>query len=148
MAEYMQGIFNPKNKEKYKGTLPIIYRSSWEFSYMMRLDADPTVIEWSSESIIVPYTDKATGKFHRYFPDFVVKKKEGTEVKTYMIEIKPEAQTREPKRGKKKRKTFINEVKTWGKNTGKWEAAERFCKAKGWQFMIITESDIPQWKKM
>ena len=141
-----KGKFKPKNWRKYDGnSCNIIYRSMWECSYMMRLDADPKVLSWSSESVCIPYTDKATGNFHRYFPDFKVTRKESDgSVRTYIIEIKPRAQVLEPKKGTKSRNKFLKEVMTYGKNLGKWESAERYCEKKGYKFQILTEKELGQ----
>jgi len=109
---------------------------------MMKLDSDPNVIKWSSEETVIPYTDKATGKLHRYFPDFRVTRKEGSTTQTYIIEIKPAAQVKEPVRGKKTKMRFLKEVMTYGKNMGKWEAAERYCEMKGYKFQILTEKEL------
>jgi len=143
MSKWMQQLFKPHNPKKYKGNVKNIqYRSSWELKYMIELDADPNVLEWSSEELAIPYTDKATGRFRRYFPDFRVKKKEGNKIKTYIIEIKPAGQVREPKRGNKSEKAFLKEVMTYGTNLGKWEAAERYCKKHGYEFVILTEKEL------
>lgn len=139
----MQQLFKPHNPQKYKGNAKNIqYRSQWECKYMIELDADPNVLEWSSEELKIPYTDKATGRFHMYYPDFYVKKREGNKIKTYIIEIKPLKQTQKPVRGKKSEKVFLKEVMTWGKNLGKWEAAERYCKKHGHEFVILTEKEL------
>ena len=144
MSNFMQGFYKPQNPKKYEGNIKnIVYRSSWELTMFRKVDIDPDVIAWSSESVIIPYTDKATGRLHRYFVDLkVVKKQPDNTVKTFLIEIKPFSQTQEPKRGKKKEKTFLKEVMTYGKNTGKWEAAQRYCAKKGWTFVILTERDM------
>lgn len=140
----MQGFYKPQNPKKYEGNLKnIVYRSSWELTMFRKIDIDPNVISWSSESVVIPYTDKATGRLHRYFVDLkVVKKLPDNTVKTFLIEVKPFSQTQEPKRGNKKEKTFLKEVMTYGKNIGKWEAARRYCEIKGWQFVILTERDM------
>lgn len=141
-----KGFFKVKNKKKYRGNHKnIVWRSQWELSYMMKLDQDPNVLEWSSEEISVYYTDKATGRLGRYYPDFYVKKKEGNQIKEYLIEIKPLAQVKEPKRGKKSEKKFLNEVLLYGKNLGKWESAKRYCEKKGWEFVILTERELQLW---
>jgi hypothetical protein len=138
------GLFKIKNPKKYKGNHKnIVWRSQWELSYMMKLDHDPNVLEWASEEIKIPYTDKATGRLHMYYPDFWVKKKlPNGNVKTFLIEIKPMAQVKKPQRGKKSEKVFLNEVLRYGKNIGKWESAKRFCDKKGWEFIILTEVDL------
>ena len=39
-------------------------------------------------------------------------------------------------------KKYLREVKTWGTNSAKWNAAEEFCRDRGWQFKIITEREL------
>lgn len=110
---------------------------------MRRFDTDPNILEWSSEECVVAYTCKTDGRFHRYFPDFIIKarQKDGS-VKTIMIEYKPYTQTLEPVPGNKTKKSFLYESMTYAKNISKWDAAERYCKKKGWYFKILTEKDI------
>ena len=43
---------------------------------------------------------------------------------------------------KRKTKRFLNEVKQWGVNLSKWEAAKEFCLDRNWEFMIITEKEL------
>jgi hypothetical protein len=59
-----------------------------------------------------------------------------------MIEVKPAAQTKEPPNRDKINKRYIQEVFTWGVNKSKWEAAEEYCKDRGWQFKVMTEREI------
>jgi hypothetical protein len=138
------GTFRPKNPQKYKGDYTnIIYRSSWELKLMMWFDTHPDVLEWSSEEIIIPYRSPIDGKVHRYFPDFYVRKrnKDGI-IETIIVEVKPYAQTQEPKKQKKVSKSYINEVKTWGINSYKWKAARDYCEDRKWKFQIITEKEL------
>ena len=140
-----KGIFKPKNPSKYKGNpTRIVYRSSWEMMVMSKLDSHPDVLQWSSEEIVIPYLDASTGKRRRYFPDFYVKKRNASDgrIVEQLIEVKPKAQTKPPAVKTKPTKRYINEVMTWGTNKSKWEAAEAYCKAKGWTFVIITEDHL------
>ena len=70
------------------------------------------------------------------------------ETKTYLIEVKPDKQTRPPKKGKRVTKSFIYESKTWAVNQAKWEAAVEFCKDHRINFKIITEKElgVNQWR--
>lgn len=148
MAKYKKGPFRPLNPHKYKGDpTNIVYRSWWECRLMMEFDKNPDVLQWSSEEIIIPYRSPMDNKTHRYFPDFWVKKVNASDRKITetLIEVKPKAQTRPPqpiKKGSKPTKRYINEVYTWGINSAKWEAAESFCKKRGWEFIKITEDDL------
>lgn len=139
-----QGRYRLKNPEKYNGNKgDITYRSSWEKKCMIWLDNHPAVIEWSSEEIKIPYLSPVDNKYHRYFPDFyvVLVNKQG-ERKTYIWEVKPEKQTRPPKKPKRKTKQYLKEVQTWGINEAKWNAAIKYCEERGWEFKILTEENI------
>lgn len=141
-----KGRFKPKNPRKYMGDpTNIIYRSLWEFKLMRYLDAHPDVVQWASEELIIPYKSPIDGRWHRYFPDFVVKQinKYGKK-ETIVIEVKPAAQTKAPevKKTKKPTKRYINEVATWGVNQAKWKAAEEYCKDRKWKFQIMTEHEL------
>ena len=139
-----RGKFRPKNPQKYRGDpTNIIYRSLWERNCMRYFDENPNVLKWSSEEVIVPYKSPIDGRYHRYFPDFLirVKNKQG-QLETIMIEVKPYKETREPKPQKRLTKNYLYEVKTWGINKSKWEAAIDFCKDRKWKFMIITEKEL------
>lgn len=136
---YKQGKYIPRNRNKYKGDISkIFYRSGWEYKFMKWCDSTPTITEWGSEEIFIPYTSPVDGKKHRYFPDFYVK----VNGNKYIVEVKPYRQTLEPKTQKKVTKTYVNEVFTYAVNKAKWTAAEKFCKSTGLEFMIITEKEL------
>lgn len=138
-----KGKYKPKNPEKYKGNPEnIIWRSTWEARVMKQLDENPNVLWWGSEELFIRYYNPIDNKIHRYFPDFVVKVKRKDETTmTYLLEVKPEVQTRPPTQ-KKKTKRFLEESKTYVINQSKWKAATEFCKDHGWQFKVLTEKDL------
>lgn len=137
------GKFIPKNPNKYVGNPNnIIWRSTWERRVMDWFDKNDSVISWSSEELHVKYFSPIDNKTHRYFPDFIVKMKDkNNKISIYMIEVKPEYQTKPPSQ-KRKTKRFIEEQKTYIINQSKWNAAENFCREQGWTFKIITEKDL------
>lgn len=139
-----KGRFHPKNIEKYKGDpTNIIYRSLWELRFMRYLDSHPSILEWASEEIIIPYYSPIDKKVHRYFPDFWVKTiSSDNQINTMIIEIKPDKQTKQPVKQDKITRRYITELKTFGVNTAKWKAAEQFCKEKKWQFKVLTEKEL------
>lgn len=142
--DYKQGIFKPTKPEKYKGDASnIIYRSGWEKRVMDWCDTNPNIVAWSSEEIIIPYISPVDNRPHRYFVDFYVEAVDGRGNKqTYLLEVKPKGQTKEPTPQKRKTKRYITEVVTWGVNQAKWKAAEEFCADRGWVFKLITEADL------
>lgn len=148
MPKYHQGFFRCRNPSKYLGDVTdIVYRSGLEKSYMMKLDADPSVIKWESETFAIPYYDPISARPRRYFPDFRVtkKNKEGI-AKTYVIEVKPECQTQLPKRSKKpsrhSERRYLSESLVYSKNRAKWDAAIKYCKKNGFEFIILTEKQL------
>lgn len=143
-SKFHQGKFNPKHPEKYEGNPGlIIYRSSWELKFMNWCDSNPSVIKWSSEEFSIPYRCPTDNRVHRYFPDAKIQVvTSDNQVKTYIVEIKPDKQTRPPVPKQRKTKQFLYEVATWGKNEAKWKAATTWCKDRGYHFMIITEHHL------
>jgi len=138
------GIYRPRNPQKYVGDhTNIIYRSSWEAKLMDWLDRNPDIISWGSEELIIPYKSPVDGRWHRYFPDFIVKlKTRDGKVKTMIIEVKPKKQTKPPEPKKRITKQYISEVTTWGVNQAKWKAAEEYCADRMWEFTLITEDHL------
>ena len=139
-----KGYFKPRNPSKYMGDpTTIIYRSSWELKLMRYLDSHSDVIKWASEEFSIPYVSPIDGKVHRYFPDFLVKKRnQNKSIETVVIEVKPKIQTTAPTVQKKANKRYIREVYTWGVNSAKWEAAKRYCDYREWKFVIMTEHEL------
>lgn len=144
MVKYYQGKFKPKNPSKYIGDVSnIVYRSSWELKAMVFFDNSPSILNWNSEELTIPYFSEVDMRMHTYYVDFVVKyrKKDGTIV-TSLIEVKPEAQTQPPKQPKRQTKHYLEAVETYVKNISKWKAAKQFAKEKGMDFMILTENEL------
>ena len=138
-----QGKYRPSFPRKYKGDPNnVIYRSSWEYKFMKWCDATPTVQEWGSEEIIIPYISPVDGKRHRYFPDFYVKVKTPRGMKKWIVEVKPKAQTKPPKIPKRKTSRYITEVRNYAVNDAKWKNATEYCKDRDMEFIIITEDEL------
>lgn len=139
-----KGRFRVANPTKYKGDVTtVIYRSLWELRFMKWCDQSPSIIEWGSETIIIPYISPVDKKVHRYFVDFYVKvQSKNNTTEKYLIEIKPEKFTKPPAIPKKKTKQFIDEVFQYGVNEAKWKAAFEFCTDRNMKFMVLTEKDL------
>lgn len=143
-SKYIQGVFKPWFPEKYVGDANnVVYRSSWENKLMHWCDNNSSVLQWSSEEVVIPYFSRADGKMRRYFVDFMIKfiDKNGN-VQTAIIEIKPNKETRPPVKGKKKAKTYLQECYTWEVNQDKWAAAKTWAEKKGMIFLIFDEYDL------
>ena len=139
-----KGRFRPKNHKKYKGDpTKVYYRSLWERRFMHYCDKTPSILEWNSEEIIIPYVSPIDNKVHRYFPDFYIKKKNVSgKVVREVIEVKPKRQCEPPKVPKRKTKRYLREVVTYGVNQAKFKAAEEYCKNRKYNFRILTEEHL------
>ena len=136
------GKFRPQNPAKYRGDpTAIIYRSLWELKLLKLLDTNPDVLEYASEEFFIPYLNPFDQKYHRYFPDFWIRNKKGN---IMIVEVKPYKQTIEPKSKNKRSQTYKNDMTRYIINNQKWEAARKYCKRKGddWVFMILTEKEL------
>lgn len=140
---YHQGIYVLKNPEKYVGnTTNVTYRSSWEKKVMIWADTHSSVLKWNSEECIIPYLSPVDNKMHRYFVDFTVMIRDRNgNIRKYLVEVKPKAQTLPPKK-RKRTKQYIEELQTYAVNQAKWEAATRVCEKSGYTFMILTEEHL------
>ena len=105
-----KGKYQPSYPRKYKGNpTNIVYRSLWKES------------SWFIVIIMNEYLSGVVKKcmcgivhlidnrhFHRYFPDFYIKVKESTgAIKKYIIEIKPNKQTKPPAKPKRQTKGLL-----------------------------------------
>ena len=138
MARWAQGLYQPKHQDKYIGKKTPRYRSSWEWAFMNICDNNPSVMQWASESIQIPYRHPLTGKNTIYVPDFfIVYNSKGKKRIAELIEVKPNNQTKLENIGKN-----VQNQAAYIVNKAKWEAAGKWCKHKGIRFRILTESDI------
>lgn len=138
MFKWANGLFEMSNPDKYIGNKKPRYRSSWEWAFMRFCDNNPSVMNWASESIKIPYRHPLTGKNTIYVPDFFIvyqnKKKQKI---AELIEIKPNNQAKFESVGKNMQNQAAYIV-----NRAKWEAANKWAKLKGIRFRVVTESDI------
>jgi hypothetical protein len=136
--------YKPENPDKYVGNAnSIICRSTWERKMCKYLDKNANVIKWASEEVSIPYISPIDKKHHKYYPDFLaeIKQKSGS-VQTFLIEIKPEKQTKPPTTKNKRTKTHNINMKTFVINDAKWKAAEKFCSDNDWKFTVLTEKHL------
>ena len=141
--KYRQGTYRPVDGSKFKGKKHPRYLSSWELKFFKWCDRNPHVIQWSSESVCLPYVSPVDGKMHRYFVDNTVHIREGNKIQKYLIEIKPHKQTQAPTtHGNKKQSTILYETATFAVNQAKWNSAKEWCNNNGYVFQIVTEKDF------
>ena len=145
MSHYIQGVYKLKKPEIYCGKAPesVIYRSSYELKAFEMIENDPNVIVWSSEEVVIPYIltgEEGTNKIRRYFMDLYIEYKTPDGIKTFLIEIKPEAKVY-PKIPKSK-KAKLRVLSEYNMNVSKWKQAKIYAEKKGWYFAIWTEKEL------
>lgn len=137
MSKYAQGKYTIKNPVKYIGKRAPTYRSSWEFAFCNFCDNNPSIVNWASEAIQIPYRNPVSGRNTIYVPDFLIvyvdaKEKQHTE----LIEIKPLKETT-----MESAKSYRDKLSV-AINMAKWAAADAWCKAHGIKFRVVSEYDI------
>jgi|SRR5210317_193163 hypothetical protein len=143
MAKSYKGLYKPTNPKKYVGNPnQIVYRSLLERRFMRYCDLNPDIEYWASEELPIRYYNPLDKKYHRYFPDFIIKTIKNDK---FVIEIKPSRQTAKPKTPKKKTKSYMRESFEYIKNQAKWSAAKAYCEDKGMKFKLITEKELGQY---
>jgi hypothetical protein len=136
--KYSQGIYKLSNPGKYMGNKMPTYRSSWEYTFMSFCDNNPSIQQWASETVKIPYRDPLTGRQTVYVPDFLIHYIDKNQKKhVELVEIKPAKQTLRERVGKNP-----YDQAQYVKNMAKWEAASVWCRNQGIKFRVINEGDI------
>lgn len=141
MASAYKSRYYPKDLSKYDGPRRVVIcRSNWERGVCLWCEKTDDVVKWSSESVPIPYriSIDRTRKVRRYYVDFKIKFRSGA---ILIVEVKPEKQTKPPKR-KKRDRIFMQEAVRWATNCSKWQAAHDFARSQGWIFQIWTERTL------
>lgn len=147
MSRPAKAEYYPANPEKYIGTYPIVYRSSWEHSVMRVFDAHPYVLAWASESVSIPYINPLTGKWAMYVPDFlVVYADKNGQKHAEIIEVKPMKERPDyvRKAGERlSKRTQLTQII----NAAKFMAAATYCKKNKMRFRVASENELFAWSK-
>ena len=137
MSHWAQGPYTVINREKYVGNGTPRYRSGWELSFMKFCDSNDHVLQWASESIVIPYRHPLTGKMTNYVPDFLITyRTRDNRMCAEVIEIKPKKQSVIESKASARDRAVV------AVNYSKWDAATKWCRRQGLQFRVITEDDI------
>jgi hypothetical protein len=162
-----QGYFSKEDKllnpQKYLGDPNlIIFRSSWEYSFIKWADASPSIVRWSSEPMKVPYYDRVSKLdeckklgldpnnprnwvVKNYNLDFWIEiDKGGQRPEKWFVEVKPKdklVMPVPPDRGAplKEQKRFNMLAKEYLINEAKFAALDAWAKKNGAKFYIFTE---------
>jgi hypothetical protein len=98
------------------------FESFAEKRLTLRLDRDPTVIDYESQPGTFEFIGK-TGKNHQYTPDFKVWKCDGS-IEIHEVTL---TERREKPAGRRRE-----------------EAAHRICAERGWRYIVHVEETLPQ----
>jgi hypothetical protein len=142
MGHFKQGLFTPKNPDKYIGDIEKIrYMSSWELSMHSFLDNNAKIIRWCSEELSIPYIKPTDNKIHKYYPDYYVEYIDKfNNIRKVIIEVKPDKQTKKSRARSPKNKLY--EDVQYAVNVAKWSACKQFCDTHGLEFQIVTEKQM------
>ena len=151
--KYHQGEYHIKNPQKYIGDpTNILYRSSWEYKFMLYCDLNPGILKWGSEIIKISYIDRL-GKGHNYIPDFYLETKERVnegQMNKFLVEVKPEEETHQPivplNITTNKLKQLEYKMAMWMKNSYKWSYAVEWCKSRDIKFWLVTQEQLSKFK--
>lgn len=166
-SHYHQGYYTPtRHPEKCLSLGQNIYRSSWEMKFFDWCDRCDSVVRWAAEPISIPYLSPTANfdyciknhldpknslfwKKQNYNVDVWIElsKKDGSGVRKIFIEIKPYAQTIQPVPPKpdaklKEFKAYNRDAMTYLTNQAKWEAATKYFKERGCEFIVVTEHTL------
>jgi len=137
MTRWAQGWFEPTNPAKYVGKGTPRYRSGWEHSFMRFCDSNDHILQWASESIVIPYRHPLTGRMTNYIPDFFItyRTRDNT-VRAELIEIKPKKQSVVESKMSSRDRAVV------AVNYCKWDAATKWARRNGIVFRVITEDQM------
>ena len=139
-----KGEYQVQNRQKYRGNpANLKFRSSWELSMCRWCDTNPKVVRWNFESVHIPYHCSYKNTTRKYIMDFWIKFDTGQE---YLVEIKPEKQTKEPVKPKrlttKSKQNYLYESYLWHNNKQKWRAAVKFAEKRNMKFVVMHEDKL------
>lgn len=164
---YHDGFYKCQNPLKYIGDVTkIVFRSKWEWYFMVYCDQTDIIVKWSCEHIVIPYQD-AQGHIHRYYPDIYIEKINPQNPNDYVraiIEIKPRAEIMPDfvnadgsilhpniylkKVTAKAMESYEYKLRTFQKNLQKWTKAKDWCQKHQMQFFLIDEYYLKEKKIM
>jgi hypothetical protein len=98
------------------------YESWQEHSLLLRLDRDPTVIDYQSQPEVLGFRG-GDGKPHSYTPDFQVFRSDGA-IEIHEVTISGRRDSRS--------------------SQAREQAAIKICTARGWRYIVHTETSLPQ----
>lgn len=162
-ARTKQGYYKVQNIDKYVGDPNlVIYRSSWEHSFCRWADFSPSILQWSSEPISIPYYDRVSKleecqKFgldpnnpknwtvKHYNTDYWIKIDKGNGiVEKWFVEVKPSMKLKKPtppptNAPLKDVRRFNAAAKEYFINEAKFAAITAWAERNNSKFYVFTE---------
>ena len=145
-SRFKQGYFDVSKSLKYiQNGEPCIYRSGYEFKFMLWCESTEYISKWSSEPYPIPYTCLVTGKQRKYWIDFHV---DTNKPEKWLIEVKPGKEVADIEKFGRilnsltdtaPQKKWILSNQSAAKNWSKWLHAKKFSANNGCRFIIVTE---------
>jgi len=110
----------------------------------MYCDTNDAILKWSSEPVAIDYYNPLDKKEHKYNVDFYIKVlKEDQQTQDWIIEIKPENQTKKPlyegTMTVAKLKSYNRNMQIWITNQAKFKAARDWAEKRDYRFGVIGE---------
>lgn len=122
-----------------------VFRSSYEYLFMLFCENSPNVKAWSSEPFTIDYYCLAKQKMRKYWIDFTYISTSGQK---YLVEIKPEKDFAEVKLFSSKFNSIENEEhkrnyalgnERASNNYSKWVQAKIYANSIDAKFIVVTE---------
>lgn len=146
---YKNGVIQANKLKKFvptENSTSFVYRSSYEYLFMIWCENNESVIAWSSEPYSIPYFDLSSNRNRNYWIDFSFVDVNNV---CWLVEVKPSSDIKNVKKFKKHLSTISNpEVKKHfcfshkrdSKNLSKWVAAKNYCKKHNFRFILVDET--------
>lgn len=126
------------------GDLCVEFKSSLEMRAFKYADFNKFIKKWALEPFSIPYIKPTDNKRHRYYPDLFLEFMNGEK---FIVEIKASSERTKPVPPMRKTvstvQRYAKDCLTYATNCAKWQAAEQFCKLRGYHFTVLTEKELP-----
>lgn len=147
-VKYQNGQVEAHKLKKFmvtESSTSFVYRSSYEYLFMLWCEQNEFVVKWYSEPFSIKYFDISSERVRNYWIDFIFI--DINDVK-YFCEIKPSNDIEKVKKFKHQLSTISNpEAKRKfarihereAKNLSKWTAAKEYCNKHELKFVLVDE---------
>lgn len=148
-SRYKNGYFDIRESKKYiqpqNSDEPPMYRSSYEYLFMLFAERNNRIQNWSSEPFAIPYFDISSNKMRNYWIDFTSRLITG---ERWWIEVKDSKEIEKVNKfarvyvrleSEEEKLRFALRYQSEAKNYSKWIHARQLAKENGAEFKILSE---------